>query len=87
MNALAQKEPMSVDAMCDVIDKGIARIAEQDQRIEELTARAEELDEILGDLLRDHSEREAIGGGPGWRERHAKTWARAWEVYGEERGV
>lgn len=37
--------------------------------------------EILHDLVMDESERRAIGGGPNWRERHEKTWARAMELF------
>lgn len=37
--------------------------------------------EILSDLVTDESERRAIGGGPNWQERHAKTWARAMELF------
>ena len=32
---------------------------------------------VLRDLLRDESERRAIGGGPDWKARHAKSWEAA----------
>ncbi len=61
----------------------MAKMKEQsaDWQAEHL-ATVEELREVLHDLCMDHSERVAIGGGPGWRERHAKTWARAYELAG-----
>jgi hypothetical protein len=43
--------------------------------------RADELREILHDLVMCHLEQEATGGGPGWLERDAKAWARAEEVF------
>lgn len=36
----------------------------------------DELREMLDDLWFCHSEQKAIGGGPGWKEREAKAWAR-----------
>lgn len=50
--------------------------------LDQLTEHAE----ALHDLCMDQCEREAIGGGPNWRERHAKTWARAFEVAGMDDG-
>ena len=41
----------------------------------------EDRTDILHDLVTDECERRAIGGGPNWRERHEKTWARAMELF------
>lgn len=37
--------------------------------------------EILGDLVEMDSEKFAIGGGPGWKEREAAIWKRARELF------
>lgn len=43
-----------------------------------------EVYDMLSDLVMDYDEREAIGGGPGWRERHTANWRRAQELVNPE---
>lgn len=43
-----------------------------------------EVCDMLSDLCMDHGERETIGGGPGWQDRHAANWSRAHELMNPE---
>lgn len=43
-----------------------------------------EVYDALSDLCTDEGERRTIGGGPGWKERHAATWSRAFELVNPE---
>lgn len=46
--------------------------------------RSWELECALRDLLRDESERRAIGGGPDWKTRHAASWTAAFDIFDGE---
>lgn len=60
----------AISAFCSDLREVLGGVEERD-----------EYREIIHDLVTDESERRAIGGGPGWKERHEKTWARAMELF------
>lgn len=51
------------------------------EALEELWADAEEFKERLHDLVMIEAEQDAIGGGPGFKERKEKAWRLARELF------
>lgn len=59
------------------------RFAERDRQLSALIDSRDAHREALQDLLSCRSEQQAIGGGPGWKEREAKAWRAAEELFEE----
>lgn len=71
----------TIDDIRDQLSDAHQRIFDLQRALSDAQDNAEEYHEILHDLVQDECEMRAIGGGPGWKERHEKTWARAFELF------
>ena len=72
---------ISVAGLIQEARESRVRVRELLERVDTLTDDRDEFRDLLRDLVMLESEESAIGGGPGFKERHAKAWAAAREKF------